>query len=331
MREHVSRKVTLAAFFLFIFFFALISPSFSREYGESHRITLKLNALGYVPGLASDASNETVYDYTESVAKYSDAIDMALAVTGAKINDEGTDYSTSVPYLRSDMTSGFTENGVFIFPDNIGTSMPDSEDFGTAHIYELALRLLGYNSADFGTTHESVIEYARDLKFGFSLPVRYSLYVKKGEMAQIFYEALFLPVKPNGYSLARVIAETDPERKTLLVDSGMLDDMPTFAPFYTKSPYLDESYTYLVTLATAQNDERSEWNATYIMADASCYSSYKTSMASDHWILETEYTRKNNDIEELCSLYYKTINNKEHYLLLRFNEEQSKVDIWIGV
>lgn len=281
----------------------------------------KLNALGIL--YTGDKSEDSeLSSFLEEKTTKTIAYLSALGLTGTRKNLNTVFYNTSIA------TRFYKSDNIAVYQNTLeALDYISSTYLSAADCYRIMLEVLGYGNLK-ETSDSDIMQLAINAGFGYIQPVVENESITNGILSNILFETLYVNSNNTEIPIIHTLATIDPDFLDKAKELHMIDLFPNLIPMFTEGSYKDESFIELSGTDITTNVSKNEWSAVYLNVKKSGYDSYKEKLVNRDWILEVEFEKETGGDKELCVLYYKVIEGKEHYITLVFNEVKKTCELW---
>lgn len=316
----IQKIISGLALFITVTIYIIFAPQpvYSDTVGyESAKLLSKLGIF-YIK---EDMSDKELSDFLKEKTTKTIAYNAAFGLTGGIItpNTETWDNTFSIRFLKSENLTVY--NNMLDTMEQISSTTLTSSD-----CYRILLDVLGYNSLYLN--NEEVLDRATKAGFGYIQPVEDDESITNGVLLNIVLEALYLCGYNTGIPTIHTLSQINPDLLSRALELGMIDVFPNTIPQFTEGPYRIGTFLELSGTDVTTNVSKNELSATYVNVTLEGYEKYKEKLENTDWILEVELNKETSDKQELLILYYKEIDETEHYVTLVLNEETKTIELW---
>jgi len=304
----------------------------NRVLNSGFTVAQKLKSIEIYTGFEDSIKDSEFDSYLGLNAVGLNVVQCAMRLTGAK----------NIAGLPSDVMNTFNTVNYWktILPDNYNTdetiySPANSDDqklspISSANTYRVYMNVLGYNSADYGSTDSDVISFATSLGYGLMLTPVATDTITNGELSLIIYETLFLKCKATQTALYRTLILLDSDIENKMNELLMIDNFPDYLPVFNGGINSDESFNSFESTDSVTGNPKSEWNASFSNTSMTDYNNYKNLLVQHNWALEGEYNQTNDTGTFQMAFYYCTIGSFEADCIIKYYPATGITILWLG-
>jgi len=317
----IFRKLPVILFPIIVCLAFMLATTTIPQYVEIPTVPLYLKKLGILTGDKDNITNEQFNSYLSNTATKKGAVFAIMRLMGSKdISDQSSDNTTKFRFAK-DHQYNFTQK-ILVTPATMALS--------SIQAYKYMFIALGYSSSDYTNTDAGVMEKAKQIGFGFTLPVSNNKVITNNSLAAILYEAIYANTKHTNQQLYRLLIQVNPEFKKIAISLGLIDNLPNYIPIFNFGRYNIGTFKELKSVDEAIKINKNEWEASYVNVAIYNYNNYKATLQNYGWVLDSELKRTTDGVDETIALFYKTINSIEYYCVVTILPSANTATVWIA-